>query len=107
MLRTAARSLTLTLALVLMPGLAWSQDVAQGELLATAWCANCHVVGRSAAAGSADGLPTFPAIAADPRTTPVLLHATMTGPHGRMPDLAIGERQQDDLVAYILSLRQK
>jgi hypothetical protein len=31
----------------------------------------------------------------------------MTGPHGRAPDLSIGERQQDDLVAYILSLRQK
>ena len=93
--------------LVLIPGLAWAQDVEQGHLLATRWCANCHVVERSAAAGSANGLPTFPAIASNPKTTPELLRATMTAQHGRMPDLSISKRQQDDLVAYIFSLRQK
>ena len=25
--------------------------------------------------------------------------------HGRMPDLSLGKRDQDDLAAYILSLR--
>jgi hypothetical protein len=52
-------------------------------------------------------LPTFPAVASNPKTTPELLRATMTAQHGRMPDLSISKRQQDDLVAYIFSLRQK
>ena len=101
MLRTAA------CLLIFMPGVAWAQDIARGQELAVRWCANCHVVERTAATASADGLPTVPAIAASPRTTPELLRATMTAQHGRMPDLSLSKRQQDDLVAYILSLRQK
>jgi mono/diheme cytochrome c family protein len=93
--------------LILVPGLAWAQDVEQGHQLATRWCANCHVVERTTAAASANGLPTFPAIAASPRTTPELLRATMSAQHGRMPDLQLAKRQQDDLIAYITSLRQK
>jgi len=93
--------------LILVPGLAWAQDVEQGHQLATRWCANCHVVERTTAAASANGLPTFPAIAASPRTTPELLRATMSAQHGRMPDLQLTKRQQDDLIAYIVSLRQK
>ena len=98
---------SLSCLLVIAPGLAWGQDIEQGHQLATRWCANCHVVERTIAAASANGLPTFPAIAANPRTTPELLRATMSAQHGRMPDLQLSKRQQDDLVAYIQSLRQK
>jgi mono/diheme cytochrome c family protein len=97
----------LTCLLILVPGIAWSQDIEQGHQLATRWCANCHVVERTAAAASANGLPTFPAVAANPRITPELLRATMSAQHGRMPDLQLSKRQQDDLIAYIQSLRQK
>jgi mono/diheme cytochrome c family protein len=98
---------SLSCLLVIVPGLAWGQDIEQGHQLATRWCANCHIVERTTAAASANGLPTFPAIAANPRTTPDLLRATMSAQHGRMPDLQLSKRQQDDLVAYIQSLRQK
>jgi mono/diheme cytochrome c family protein len=93
--------------LVLTPGLAWAQDIEQGHQLATRWCANCHVVEHTTAAASANGLPTFPAIASSSRSTPDLLRATMSAQHGRMPDLQLTKRQQDDLIAYISSLRQK
>jgi len=93
--------------LVLMPGFACAQDVDHGHQLATRWCATCHVVERTAATASANGLPTFPALAANPKTTPELLRATMSAQHGRMPDLQLTKRQQDDLIAYIFSLRQK
>lgn len=93
--------------LILLPGAAWGQDVERGHGLATHWCANCHVVERTTATASANGLPTFPAIADSPRTTPELLLATMSAQHGRMPDLSLSKREQDDLVAYIFSLRQK
>ena len=97
----------LTCLLIVGPGVAWDQDIEQGHQLATRWCANCHVVERATAAASANGLPTFPAIATSPRTTPELLRATMSAQHGRMPDLQLSKRQQDDLVAYIQSLKPK
>jgi len=92
---------------VLVPTLAWAQDIDQGHQLAVRWCANCHVVERTTTTGSANGLPTFPAIATNPKVTPDLLRATMSAQHGRMPDLQLTRRQQDDLIAYIQSLRQK
>jgi len=97
----------LTCLLVLAPGVAWGQNIEQGHQLATQWCANCHVVERTAAAASANGLPTFPAVAASSRTTPEMLRATMSAQHGRMPDLQLSKRQQDDLIAYIQSLKPK
>jgi mono/diheme cytochrome c family protein len=93
--------------LMAAPTFAWAQDIEQGHQLATRWCANCHVVERTTAAASADGLPTFPAIAMSPRTTPELLRATMSAQHGRMPDLQLSKRQQDDLIAYIQSLKRQ
>jgi mono/diheme cytochrome c family protein len=92
--------------LVLVPGLAQAQDAEQGRQLAVRWCANCHTVERTTESASANGLPTFPAIAADQRLTPDLLRATMSARHGRMPDLQLSKREQDDLIAYIQSLRQ-
>jgi len=94
------------LAMVLAPGLAVAQDMERGRALATRWCANCHIVDRAAGQGRADGVPTFPAIAAKPDTTADSLRAKMSSAHGKMPDLSLTKREQDDLVAYIFSLRQ-
>ena len=55
----------------------------------------------------ADGLPTFPAIAAKPDLSADYLRAAMNPQHSRMPDFALSRRQQDDLIAYIYSLRAK
>jgi len=46
-------------------------------------------------------------LARDPKTTESKLHAAMTAQHGRMPDFCVSKRQQNDLVAYVLSLRTK
>ncbi len=90
----------------LLPGLAFAQDVDGGRQLATRWCAGCHVVDRSPTEARADGVPTFPAIAAKPGISPDRLRAAMNPTHGRMPDLALSKRDQDNLVAYIMSLRR-
>lgn len=92
---------------VVAPAVAAAQDVARGKALADRWCANCHVVDRTATSGAADGLPTFPAIAAKPTTTESSLRGFMTAAHGRMPDFSLGRSDQNDLIAYILSLRAK
>ncbi len=65
------------------------------------------LVERTATAASADGLPTFPTIAAKPDLSADHLRAAMNPQHSRMPDLALSKRQQDDLIAYIYSLRRK
>ena len=90
---------------ILVPGLAQAQDVLRGQALAERWCANCHVVSRTADTGRANGLPTFPALADSKDVTAATLKGAMTAKHSRMPDFQLGARDQDDLVAYILSLR--
>jgi len=88
------------------PSLVFGQDVDRGRQLASRWCGNCHVA-EGAKAGSADGLPSLAKIAADPATTPEMLRGFMTQTHGRMPDLSMGRRDQDDLIAYIMLLKTR
>jgi mono/diheme cytochrome c family protein len=96
------------LALLVVPaGFAQAQDVLRGQALAERWCANCHVVNQAATAGKSDGLPTFPALAARTDVTAATLKGAMTATHSRMPDFQLGARDQEDLAAYILSLRPK
>jgi mono/diheme cytochrome c family protein len=91
----------------LAPMAAVAQDIARGKALADRWCGNCHLIDRAATGGAADGLPTFPAIAAKPTTTESSLRGFMTAAHGRMPDFSLGRADQNDLIGYILSLREK
>ena len=88
-----------------LPGAGNAADLERGRALAERWCGNCHVVDRTAVAGRADGLPTLPAIAAKREITAASLKGFLSAPHGLMPDLSLGARDQDDLIAYILSLR--
>jgi mono/diheme cytochrome c family protein len=88
-----------------IPSFAAAQDAQQGREIALRWCSSCHVVERSATVAPADGLPTFPAIAAKPGLSVDQLRAAMNPQHSRMPDFALSRRQQDDLIAYIHSLR--
>lgn len=91
--------------LALLPAAVAAQDIDRGHQLAQRWCSGCHTVERSPAEARADGVPTFPAIAALPGISVERLRASMNPLHGRMPDLSLGKREQDDLAAYILSLR--
>lgn len=93
-------------ALALQPTIAFAQDAINGEALATRWCANCHIVTRSATTGRADGVPSFPALAEAPQTTDASLRRAMTASHSRMPDFSLTPREQSNLIAYIFSLRK-
>jgi mono/diheme cytochrome c family protein len=91
---------------LVLPGIAVAQDAERGHQLAQRWCSGCHIVEPSPAAARADGIPSFRAIAALPQNSTERLRAAMNPTHGRMPDLSLSKRDQDDLAAYILSLRQ-
>lgn len=91
--------------LVVVPSLGAAQDIERGRQLAERWCSACHTVSRTPAEARADGLPSFPAIAAMPAMSPDRMRAAINPLHSRMPDLSLGKREQDDLVAYMTSLR--
>jgi len=91
--------------LVFVPTLAAAQDAAQGREIARRWCSSCHVVEKAATQAPANGLPTFPALARRADLSADRLRAAMSPQHSRMPDFALSKRQQDDLIAYIFSLR--
>ena len=91
--------------LVFVPALAAAQDAEQGRDIARRWCSSCHVVEKTATQAPANGLPTFPAIARRADLSADRLRAAMNPQHSRMPDFALSKRQQDDLIAYIFSLR--
>ena len=92
--------------LAFQPTITFAQDVINGEALAARRCANCRIVTRSAISGSADGVPTFPALADAQQTTDISLRRAMTSSHSRMPDFSLTAREQDNLIAYIFSLRK-
>ncbi len=92
---------------LLLPAIADAQDIERGHQLAQRWCSGCHTVDASPGTARADGIPTFPAIAAMSGISSERLRAAMNPTHGRMPDLALSKRDQDDLAGYILSLRSK
>ncbi len=82
-------------------------DPAAGQRLAEMWCGNCHVIGPNVVGPGSDAVPTFPTIARRPSTTAMALRVFLQTPHARMPDIQMSREQIDDVIAYILSLRDR
>jgi len=79
-------------------------EVEAGRRLAAVWCNNCHLTGAGAQGRSADAAPSFRSIARMPSTTALSLRAFLQTPHVLMPDYYLSRAEQDDVIAYILSL---
>lgn len=91
-----------------MPSLAQgSGDPSAGRQLAQTWCATCHVVDKTKTTGSATGAPTFIAVARMKTSTDLGLHAFLQTSHPPMPDFQMSRMQIDDVVAYILTLKDE
>src|SRR5271169_2967756 len=78
-------------------------DPSAGRQFATAICGSCHQVmggkGR-------DGPPSFVDIANMPSTTALSLKVFLRYNHKEMPNLIIPNAETDDVIAYILSLKE-
>lgn len=105
MIRMLLLALGLLLAAV-QPGRAQADagDVEAGRRLAGIWCSNCHLTGAGPQARTADAAPSFRSIARMPSQTALSLRAFLQTPHVLMPDYQLSREEQDDVVAYILSL---
>jgi mono/diheme cytochrome c family protein len=95
--------IAMILALLSFPAAA--QDSRSGRMLAERWCMACHIVEREPTSATADGVPTFPAIAAKPGATASSLDNYLSTGHTRMPDFQLSRGERNALVSYILSLR--
>ena len=93
----------MVLVLLAIPAAAQSPEV--GGTLAEHWCMACHVIERAPPTAAADGVPSFPAIAAKSSTTADSLDRFLSSAHTRMPDFSLSRYERNALVAYILSLR--
>lgn len=76
-----------------------------GARFAAQWCSVCHAV-KPGQASPRPGIPRFADVAADPSTTDASLRRFLDStPHMAMLKLKLTPRDQDDVIAYILSLR--
>ena len=96
---------TLAIVLAFAPLPATAQSPASGGALAERWCMGCHVIEREPRTATADGVPSFPAIAAKPDITAGSIERYLSTAHTHMPDFSLSRSERDALVRYILSFR--
>lgn len=79
-------------------------NAAAGRRLASDQCTACHAADRPA--GPGDRASSFTEIARMPSTTSLSLRAFLLMSHPSMPNYKLTPEEVDDVVAYILTLRQ-
>jgi mono/diheme cytochrome c family protein len=82
-------------------------DAQKGLDYAQKTCSGCHNVLRSGAASPNKQAPTFREIANTPGMTITALTVWSHTSHPTMPNLVIQPHDMDNLIAYILSLRER
>lgn len=81
-------------------------DPRQGLVLARQVCAECHAIQAQQLQSPHSRAPTFPQIAATPGMTTAALTVALTTPHAGMPMFRLSSEQREDIIAYILGLKQ-
>lgn len=83
-------------------------DVRAGRTLAENRCAVCHVVtGQSAGTSHETTAPDFTSIANTRGMSPNVLREFLLGPHPTMPYLTLSDKEVNDSIDYILSLKMR
>ena len=77
----------------------------RGRILAQQWCAQCHGIPPNELSADANA-PSFAAIARETSATEYALRVFLRTPHPTMPNFVLKPDDIDDLVSYIVSLRQ-
>jgi len=81
-------------------------DPEAGARLAREVCAACHVVSDDQMIDPGIG-PWFIDVAQHPATTALSLRVFLQTPHADMPDLILTPKETDDIIAYILTLKDE
>ncbi len=82
-------------------------DVSAGHELAASICAACHDIGGLPPEGLIfqGDPPPFRLVADDPAITPLSLAVFLRTPHQNMPNIILSQQETDNVISYILSLR--
>jgi mono/diheme cytochrome c family protein len=102
MIRSALIILMLTVSVVSATAQSVGGNPLIGRQTATTLCVPCHQIGET----HRDGPPSFVDIANMPSTTALSLKVFLRSNHQGMPNLIIPDSDTDDLIAYILNLKQ-
>ena len=70
-------------------------------------CSECHAVRGGQRVSPHGRAPSFELVANAQGMTATALRVWFDSPHPSMPDLLLSEKQSDDLIAYILSLKKR
>lgn len=81
-------------------------DRQAGRAIAVGSCSECHLVPGGPAPTSRRQGPPFTEVANLPTSTAPGLRSLLRAPHAGMPMFRFTDKELDDLVAYILSLRR-
>lgn len=82
-------------------------DVVAGRELAVKECSECHSISAEQRAMRLDQAPGFDEVAKKVQTTAISLRAFLQSSHPTMPNFVLNEVERDNVIAYILSLRQR
>jgi mono/diheme cytochrome c family protein len=69
-------------------------------------CSECHAIQKGQVPSPNSKSPTFVELANAPGMTAVALLVALTTPHAGMPMFILTTEQREDVIAYILSLKE-
>lgn len=96
-------------ALLVCPVSARAQQIGspeRGLLYAERNCAECHAVRRGDETSPRRDAAPFQIVARQPGLNERALSVFLSTPHKTMPNIVVTGQDRDDLIAYILSLRE-
>ncbi len=82
-----------------------SGRVEEGRRVSKEQCAICHAIKGEHTITPSTGAPSFTLIADNPTYTDLALRVFFQSHHERMPSFVLSDQEQEDVIAYILSLR--
>jgi mono/diheme cytochrome c family protein len=80
-------------------------DSEKGVAIADDVCSGCHAIRKGQFLSPDSMAPTFVRIATTSGMTGIALNVALMTPHGGMPMFRLSTEQKEDLIAYILSLK--
>jgi len=80
-------------------------DAKAGFAYADGVCAECHAVKKGQRVSPHERAPAFEVVANSRGMTETALRVWFQSSHPSMPNLVLSENQGDDVIAYILSLK--
>jgi mono/diheme cytochrome c family protein len=104
---TPAAAMVLTLAAGLPAAAEEIGDPQMGARLAQDVCVECHAVDPDDTVSLNFSAPPFQQIADQPEITPLALAVWFRSPHPTMPNFVLAADENQDIIAYIMSLRKQ